>query len=153
MHLIMSLLKYRVFRLGRTCVEPVSQLTIWVVVDQWLEGLTSHLKVAGSIPVWAQKLFFWEIHSSVILNILLITTHAEITQLLVNMDSQQACDKSVETLLPWCYNPKLPQTLLFQNHSQGNVNRILLWTSFGKFRTLVIDSPGRKYSQSQNKYH
>ena len=46
--------------LGHTYVELALELTIWALVAQWLECLTSHQKVAGSIPVWGSEIgFFW----------------------------------------------------------------------------------------------
>ena len=42
------LLTYSGFRSGRTYVELAApQLTIWVLVVQWLERLIGHQKVAG----------------------------------------------------------------------------------------------------------
>ena len=39
----------------------VYQLTIWVLVAQWLESLTGHHKVAGLIPVWGSEIVFLRI--------------------------------------------------------------------------------------------
>ena len=39
--------------------ELAPWLSIWVSVAQWLERLTGHQKVAGSIPVWVSEIIFW----------------------------------------------------------------------------------------------
>ena len=46
------------FCLGGTYVELAPALAIWVSVVQWLQRLTGHHKVAGSIPVWDSEIGF-----------------------------------------------------------------------------------------------
>ena len=57
-YLSMTLLTYSGFRLGRTYVELPPQLDIWVLVAQWLQDLTGHQKVVGSIPAWGSEIVF-----------------------------------------------------------------------------------------------
>ena len=55
-YLIISLLRHTGLRLGCTYVQP------WLIlVVQWLQRLTGHQKVAGSIPVWGSKIVFLRI--------------------------------------------------------------------------------------------
>ena len=54
-------LTYPGCRLGRTYVQLAPLLTISVSVAQWLERLTGHHKVAGSIPVWGSEIVFLRI--------------------------------------------------------------------------------------------
>ena len=54
----MSSLTYSGFRLGRTYVELEPSLTIWVMVAQWLERLSGHQNVAGSMSVWGSEIVF-----------------------------------------------------------------------------------------------
>ena len=43
----------------RTSTHRSLLSAIWVLVDQWLKGLTGHQKVACSIPVWGSETYFW----------------------------------------------------------------------------------------------
>ena len=55
----MSLLTHRGCRLGSTYVKLTPELAIWILVAQWLERLTGHQKVVGSVPSEDQKEFLW----------------------------------------------------------------------------------------------
>ena len=58
---IISLLTCSGFLSGLIYVELAPQLAVWVLVAHWLECLTGHQKVTGSIPVWGSETVFLRI--------------------------------------------------------------------------------------------
>ena len=57
------------YTLSHIYVKLVPWLTIWVLVAQWLEHLTSHQRVAGLVPIWGLEVVFLGVelgdHSSI----------------------------------------------------------------------------------------
>lgn len=47
-------------QVGKTYAELVPQLSIWILVAQWLERLRVHEQVAGSIPIRGLEIIFPE---------------------------------------------------------------------------------------------
>ena len=51
--------RWTIFKLYTQKMISEPQKRIWIFVAQWLERLTGHQKVAGSIPVWGWEIIFW----------------------------------------------------------------------------------------------